>query len=117
MVLMSARTKEERQLVAHIRGKSPRNVERRTSIIRAYRESQERHRRAWLEIEGVRESLNKKRTILDEYFSAKANKELASIPDSTGEELSEDCEYCRRFRDGDFSACLNCGKPLFKPAG
>ena len=109
---MSARTKEERALVAHIKGISVRNVVRRTGIIRAHRESKERHRRAWLENEDVRRALNKTRTILDEYFSAKAKKELGSVPDSTGKELSEDCEYCGSFRKDDFSVCLNCGKPL-----
>ena len=111
---MSVRTKEEKRLVAHIKGKSPRNVERRTSLIRSHRELQERHRRAWLANEDVRRKLNKKRTILDEYFRQKAHKELESTPDNRGQPDSEDCEFCESFRSVASAACLNCGKSLKK---
>jgi len=109
---MSARTEEEKRLVAHIRGKSPRNVERRSSLVRAHRESMERVRCAQMESQEYRDTLNRKQTIFDEYFTAKTHKKLASTPDNTGKSDATDCEYCPKFREVDTKICPNCGKPL-----
>lgn len=111
---MSARTDEEKRAVAHIKGKSPRNVERRSSVIRAIRESKERYRRAWLETEGVREALNVKQAIFDDFYDVKAHKELNSTPNNLGKPDAKDCDWCPTFRAVDCKSCPNCGKPLKK---
>ena len=109
---MSARTDEEKRLVAHIKGKSPRNRERRSGIIRAHRESLERVRRAQMESKEYREGLNRKQAIFDEFFTAKAHKNLASTPDNSGKKTGNDCEFCANFREVNTKICPNCGKPL-----
>ena len=111
---MSARTEEEKRAVAHIRGKSPKNVGRRNQIVRAMRESQERIRNAQLENPEYRASLNRKQTIFDEFYHDKTHKELESTPDNRGNPAGEDCRFCIQFRLVDLSVCPNCGKPLGK---
>jgi hypothetical protein len=110
---MNVRNDEEKRLIAHIKGKHPRNIGRRRDIIRAHRESKERHRRSWLENEDVRKDLSiTKQTIFDEYFNAKAHKNLESTPDNSGKKDGIDCGWCTKFREIDCKICPNCGKPL-----
>ena len=109
---MSARTDEEKQRLAKIKGRHPRNVSRRSALLISMRNTSERTRKAHMAIPGVREELNRKQTVFSEFYMERSRKTLRTVPNATGKPDSEDCDFCSAFREVDTMVCPNCGKPL-----